>query len=43
MNAMYQALSSNLQSIMKKAGATDPYTARVFHDLCLYATSIRTK
>jgi hypothetical protein len=41
MYAMYRALSSNLLRIMNRAGTTNPYTARVFQDLCLFATDIR--
>jgi len=39
MMQIYRILRSNFESILRRAGATDPYNARVFRDLCVLASA----
>ncbi len=43
MLAIYRDLKRTLPSIMKHAGASSPYTARVFKDLCVRARAVHTE
>lgn len=37
MNQIYRVLRSNFKNILRKAGARDPFNARVFKELCVVA------
>jgi hypothetical protein len=39
MMQIYRILRANLKSILRKAGATSPFNARVFRDLCVLASA----
>jgi hypothetical protein len=43
MMQIYRILRSNFAGILKKAGARDPFTARVFLDLCVLASAAADK
>jgi hypothetical protein len=43
MMAMYREMRRTVPSILKNAGATSMFTARVFSDLCLLAAALRGK
>jgi hypothetical protein len=38
MRTIYREVRGNLPVVLRKAGSTTPYTARVFRDLCLLAS-----
>jgi hypothetical protein len=39
MMQIYRILRANFNSILRKAGATSPFNARVFRDLCVLASA----
>jgi len=43
MMQIYRILRSNFASILRKAGARDPFNARVFLDLCVLASAAADK
>jgi hypothetical protein len=43
MMQVYRILSSNFEDILRKAGAKDPFNARVFLDLCVLASAAADK
>lgn len=39
MNQIYRVLRADFKNILRRAGATDPFNARVFKDLCIAASA----